>query len=72
LHAQQSNTFYLMHAVPQSNLLNPAVQIQCKYFIGIPVLSSIHLNYSNTAFTYNTLAGTDSWNIEKTSKQINM
>lgn len=59
-----------MHAVPQSNLLNPAVQLQCKYFIGIPVLSSIHLNYSNTAFTYNTLAGTDTWNIEKTSKQM--
>ena len=64
LMAQQSNTFYLMHEVPQSNLLNPAVQLQCKYFIGIPVLNSIHLNYSNTAFTYNDLAGSESWNLE--------
>ena len=70
LHAQQSNTFYLMHKTPQSNLLNPAVQIACKYYVGIPVLSSIHLNYSNTAFTYNTLAGSDTWNIEKASKQM--
>ena len=34
--AQQANTLYLMHAVPQSNLLNPAVQIQCRYYVGIP------------------------------------
>ena len=70
LNAQQANTLYLMHAVPQSNLLNPAVQISCKYFVGIPVLSSIHLNYSNTAFTYNDLASTDTWNIEGISKQM--
>lgn len=68
--AQQSNTFYLMHNTPQSNLLNPAVQISCKYFVGIPVLNSSHFNYSNTAFTYNTLAGSDTWNIEKASKQM--
>ncbi len=53
-----------MHAVPQSNLLNPAIQIACKYYIGIPVLASAHLSYSNTAFTYNNLAASDSWNTE--------
>ncbi len=53
-----------MHKVPQSNLLNPAVQLQCKWFIGIPGLTSSHISYSNTAFTYNDLAGSDSWNIE--------
>jgi len=68
--AQQSNTFYLMHDVPQSNLLNPAVQLQCKYFVGIPALNSIHLSYSNTAFTYNDLAGSDSWNIEGVFDQM--
>jgi len=68
--AQQSNTFYLMHEVPQSNLLNPAVQLQCKYFIGIPLLSSIHLSYSNTAFTYNDLAGSDTWNFEGVFDQM--
>jgi len=69
LQAQQANTLYLMHAVPQSNLLNPAIQIQCKYYVGIPILSSLHLNYSNTAFTYNQLASQDTWNIEKVSGQ---
>ncbi len=70
LHAQQANTLYLMHAVPQSNLLNPAVQIACKYYVGIPILTSIHLNYSNTAFTYNDLASTSTLNIEGVSKQM--
>lgn len=64
LQAQQSNTFYLMHRVPQSNQLNPAVQIACRWYIGIPLLASSHLNYSNTAFTYNHVAGSDTWNLE--------
>ncbi|MEN8155854.1 MAG: DUF5723 family protein [Bacteroidota bacterium] len=70
LRAQQSNTLYLMHDVPQSNLLNPAIQIACKYYIGIPVLASAHLSYSNTAFTYNDLAGSDSWNLEGVVDQM--
>jgi hypothetical protein len=53
--AQQDNTFFFMHAVPQSNLLNPAVQIPCKIFIGFPGLSSTHLNINNTGFSYNDL-----------------
>jgi len=64
LQAQQSSTFYLMHDVPQSNLLNPAIQIKCKYYVGIPVLNAAHISYSNSAFTYKDLAGTDTWNIE--------
>ncbi len=70
LEAQQANTLYLMHDVPQSNLLNPAVQIQCRYYVGIPVLSSLYFNYSNTAFTYNDLASTNTWNIGGVSKQM--
>jgi hypothetical protein len=62
--AQQSNTFYLMHDVPQSSLLNPAVQLRCRFYVGIPLLASTHFTYSNTAFTYNDLAGTDTWNLE--------
>lgn len=64
LTGQQSNTYYLMHDVPQSNLLNPAVQPLCNLYVGIPGLASSYLSYSNTAFTYNDLAGTDTWNIE--------
>jgi len=54
--AQQASTMYLMQDIPQSNQLNPAVQPACKIFIGLPVLNTIHLNYSNDAFTYNDLA----------------
>ncbi|MGW8315287.1 MAG: DUF5723 family protein [Bacteroidales bacterium] len=70
VNAQQSNTFYLMHQVPQSNLLNPAVQIKCRWVVGIPLLASSHLNYSNTAFTYNNLAGTSTWNLEGVANQM--
>lgn len=52
---QQNNTFFLMHEVPQSNLLNPAVQIKCKWFVGFPLLTSTHLDYSNSTFSFNEL-----------------
>jgi hypothetical protein len=69
-HAQQSNTFYLLHELPQSNQLNPAVQISCKWFIGIPALSSTQTSYNNTAFSYKDLAGDDSWNLEGVEEQM--
>ncbi|MCK4661847.1 MAG: hypothetical protein KAT68_03195 [Bacteroidales bacterium] len=53
LKGQQSNTMYYMHRLPQSNWLNPAFQDECKLFIGLPVLSSIYLNISNTFLSYN-------------------
>ncbi|MCA1747173.1 MAG: DUF5723 family protein, partial [Bacteroidales bacterium] len=58
-HAQQSNTLYLMHSVPQSNLLNPAVQPECRLYIGIPGLSTLYLNYANSSFVYNELVSGD-------------
>jgi hypothetical protein len=70
LMGQQNNTFYLMHDVPQSNLLNPAVQLRCKWYVGFPGLASGHLSYSNTAFTYNDLAGSDTWNLEGAFNQM--
>ncbi|MDT8431267.1 MAG: DUF5723 family protein [Bacteroidales bacterium] len=56
MQAQQANTLFLMHSIPQSNQMNPAVQLKCKWFIGLPVLGTVHVNYSNSAFTYNDLA----------------
>lgn len=53
--AQQSNTLFLMHSVPQSSQLNPAVQPECRIFIGLPVLNTVYFNYSNSSFTYNEL-----------------
>lgn len=53
--AQQNVTMYTVPSNPQVNTLNPAFQNTCKLFIGIPVLSSLHLNYGNDAFTYKQL-----------------
>ncbi|WP_372643268.1 DUF5723 family protein [Ancylomarina sp.] len=47
-----NNTLYLMQNVPQSNQLNPAIQPECKVFLGFPGLSSIYVNYANNGFTY--------------------
>jgi hypothetical protein len=44
-----------MHSVPQSNFINPAIQGECKWFIGLPVLSSVHFNLANNGFTVNHL-----------------
>lgn len=70
LYSQQNNTFYLMHQVPQSNLLNPAVQIDCKWFIGIPALTSTQLNYSNTAFSFNEVLGGGNIDINKLNNNV--
>jgi hypothetical protein len=51
--SQLSSTLFFMHTLPQSNLTNPAVQIPCKVFVGIPALSSIYFNYANSYFSYN-------------------
>jgi len=47
--AQQNLTFYFQHSVPHTNFLNPAVQSSCKWYMGIPVLSSTHINYGNSS-----------------------
>jgi hypothetical protein len=53
--AQQSNTLFFMHSVPQSNFMNPALQAECRWFIGLPVISSVHINLANNGFTVNQL-----------------
>jgi hypothetical protein len=55
LQAQQSNTLFFMHSLPESNFINPAVQNGCRLFIGLPALSSIHMHASNSGFTANQL-----------------
>ena len=44
-----------MHSIPQANFLNPAVQQDCRLFIGLPVISSVHVNTANSGFTLNQL-----------------
>jgi hypothetical protein len=55
IQSQQSNTLFFMHAIPQSNFINPAIQGECRWFIGLPVISSTHLNLANSGFTINHL-----------------
>ncbi len=55
IYGQQNLTLFLMHDVPQANFVNPAVSAKCPLIIGIPGISSLHANYSNTAFTANQL-----------------
>jgi len=55
LSGQQENTLFLMHSVPQSNYLNPAIKPGCKVYIGFPLLNTIDINYSNTSFSVNDL-----------------
>lgn len=55
LPAQQNQQLFQMHYLGESNFLNPAVQSECKWFIGFPVISSIHLNAANSAASYRQL-----------------
>jgi hypothetical protein len=49
--AQQNNTLFFMHSLPEANYLNPAIQIECGIFIGLPLVSSFHMNFANSGFT---------------------
>jgi len=62
LFAQQNQTLYFMHKIPQSNLLNPAIQNECKIYLSgmlLPiagqVLPPLHFNYNNNGFAINQL-----------------
>jgi hypothetical protein len=55
LSAQQSNTLFFMHGIPESNFINPAVQGRCGVFLGLPLVSSVHVHASNSGFTLNQL-----------------
>ncbi|NJO90854.1 MAG: hypothetical protein HC831_19240 [Chloroflexia bacterium] len=48
----QDNTLYLLHQLPQANMLNPALDYPCYYYIEIPLLSSLKFAYNNSSFTY--------------------
>lgn len=56
LFSQQNSTLFFMPGTPQTNFVNPAVTNDCKLIIGLPVLSSVHVNAGNSAFSYNQLS----------------
>lgn len=43
---------YMLHQLPQANMLNPAVDFPCDFYIEIPILSSTKFAYNNSTFTY--------------------
>lgn len=51
LRAQQNSTLFFMQATPQANFVNPAVRNECKWMLGLPVLSSLHLEFGNPSFS---------------------
>ncbi len=64
--SQQDNTLFLLHNIPESNFTNPAVQLSCRQYIGLPLLTSIHLNANSTGFSYNSFSpGAASLDIDK-------
>lgn len=52
LFAQQDFNMYNLQGIPQSNYSNPSNRIDGKFYIGLPAMSSIYLNYSNSGFKY--------------------
>jgi hypothetical protein len=51
--SQQNHALYLMHNIEESNQLNPSIPITCKWFVGLPVISSVHFNYGNSSLSFN-------------------
>jgi outer membrane protein OmpA-like peptidoglycan-associated protein len=53
--AQQNLTLYNMEMVPQRLYANPAFIPSNKIYIGLPILSSEYINFSNSGFKYSDL-----------------
>ena len=53
--SQQNSTLFFMHSTPQANFVNPAIRNECNWIIGLPIISSVHFNYGNSAFSVNQL-----------------
>ena len=51
LHAQNKQLLYGFTEVPQQILLNPGAQVDYRGYIGMPLLSHIHLNAGITGFS---------------------
>lgn len=48
--AQQNLTLYNLKAIPQSNYVNPGILPSSRLNIGLPIISSLYLNKSNSGF----------------------
>ncbi|MBE9509787.1 MAG: hypothetical protein IMY71_02830 [Bacteroidetes bacterium] len=50
MEAQENQTLYYM-GLPQSRLMNPALQSSCGLYLGLPAVSSVYFHYSNNSFS---------------------
>ncbi len=55
IYAQQDLVLYSMQSIPQSMYYNPALTPKSKVNIGLPGISSIYINFSNSGFSYSNL-----------------
>lgn len=49
----QNSTLFMMSELPQCNFVNPAIQSNAEWVIGVPALASIHTHHTNTISTFN-------------------
>jgi len=48
--AQRANTLYFMRGVPQVYQVNPAIQPDCKFFLGLPGVAPLQVKAENSTF----------------------
>ncbi|MDA3780854.1 MAG: DUF5723 family protein [Bacteroidales bacterium] len=53
LKAQHSQTLYYMNRLPQSMQMNPAIQPECGFYLGFPVISSVQVGVGNNRISLN-------------------
>ena len=62
----QNNTLYLMHSIPQSNQLNPAIKHPCRFYLALPVISSVRESSRNTGFGFHDAVHTGTGSLSET------
>jgi len=50
--AQNQNSLYFMNGIPQANRINPARQLDCGFYIGIPILSTLSTQITSDPLAY--------------------
>jgi hypothetical protein len=48
----QNNTLYLMPSIPQADQLNPALMHPCRFYLALPVISSVRQSIRSTGFGF--------------------
>ncbi|MBN1132531.1 MAG: hypothetical protein JXR52_06980 [Bacteroidales bacterium] len=52
VNGQVTNSLYFMPGVPQSNRINPAIQPNCNFYLGFPLLAPLRLELSSSSLAY--------------------